>query len=184
MRTEASPAILPLAAVKLLQIEAFEDDTGQLTRKFSDAFGMSREERKKAQALLSSHLEVFAEAELSQAEIIEENEEGFIRLNPCHTEVAAASNAMRESLSEVLGAERGDAAFALLEKQLRDGGRNRLEISFTAIEGGSQWVLVRDLFDATGSRISHLEGPRLLNAEYKSLARWRHLSKLFERVTE
>jgi len=105
------------------------------------------------------------------------NGESFIRLSPCREAAVPVFEHLRESLHPALGRARGEAVAALIEKQLRVGGEDPVEIGFVDRDNGVI-LLSKRTMSPSGGVSQFIEDKYLTGHNFMGLARWAHLNQL------
>lgn len=169
---------VPLGMLELIEVEALDEETGQMSPEFAEILRMTPEETHAVRRTLATHMKTFARIELAAAERAMETGGAVIRLKPCNTEAADLNHTLHTSLLGILGPGRAAAARQMICKQLRHGGEDRMEISMGASLNGNGWTFDTVTFDPAGRKIATTSRQGLPRDDYSQFARWRHLDRL------
>ncbi len=174
---EKEAVTLPLALVRKMDCEVFDEDSGNLTPAFVELLRLTREERTKVRPVIADHLVAFGEVELANHEVDQKWGYPVLTLRPCEEQSAALGQKLVAALEPVVGPSRAQAAEMLVAHQFRDGGRYWVELSITQRSDGLGYDFNRKIGDRRGSANSQIQ-TIVPNCNYSRSARWRHLDRI------
>ena len=173
-----SKELLPSKLIQFLNCDVFEEDTGEVTSKIFDYFHIKIEDRAPIRREIAAALNQFQIKEASRAEVISTPQDSYILLKDCSDSASGAFDNLATNLEHYIWANKAKNLTNLMKKQLRDGGKNPVEVALTMGEGG-QYMFSKKIFYPNGGQKS-FEEYYITGTDFSEMARWQHLSHLTE----
>ncbi|WP_265594033.1 hypothetical protein [Haloferula sp. BvORR071] len=176
-KTGINNVAIPLGLIKSSNIKAFDDKACQLSDDVISLLSLNYREKPRVEELVSSVIRDFLQIEAEHSQLISNGDDLYIKVNPCAEAAKSLFLRLSKELEAVVGCERASVITVLISKQLRNGGKDAIELGNVAIPETGKTAILWRLVNDRGEEYSSIEGDS--GVAMKDLARWKTLDDRF-----
>lgn len=162
----------------LLDLIAFEWDTGEVSPKLLSSLGVARSDRKAVDNAVKDCVGKFKVLEMENSKLVSGDGQHYVVLNKCEEKAHGLFKDVEKKLAEIVGDESAGAITSLLSSQLRNGGRDQVEIGFVSTSDG-QFLLSERTLSRQGVETSLKENVFANHPDLGIYFRWEHLQPIY-----